>query len=241
MSSIDLKNELLAIGLEDDIHKEMEFLHAEASQSPSQYFGKREGVGLVFSFWRDRHPDLLVDVANDAERLADIWRHCRQSTLDSDDEMPPIDSQYLCLEPLIPCDGVNALLRLYPVISRGLFRLEYNTSPFAQRGGIEFSDTGWLLLLEEAFGWLETQAVARKDAGFPESYIPLLVQVKEKFGGLRISASVPSSLWPEWRERMEAISERSETTCMRCGAPGTMRTNGWRHVHCDACAERGQP
>lgn len=240
----DLKKELLAIKIEDDILKEMQFLHG-ASQANNSYLNMRDGVGMVFSFWRERHPDLLLEIASDAERMLEIWRQVDHGCGFGNRKPCPIDAEYLCVSPTIACDGIDALLRTRPVISRSLCRLEFGQTPFAQRGGIEFSQTGWLPIIEDAFDWLEAEAVARKEAGFPNSHLPLLNQVKEKFGGLTISASVPASLWPAWRKRMEAISERSERTCMSCGAPGEFRGNGWAHTYCDACeaayqAERGQ-
>lgn len=228
----DLKNELLSIGLEDDIRREMlSFL-----TKPSEFFPRREGVGLVFSFWRDRHPDLLARITD--EQLRSIWQ---KATRDEFNPPPcPIKDSDLLYGPLIPCEGIDILLHQHPVISRGLFRFAYGETPFAQRGGIEFSSNGWQPILEEAFGWLEAEAVARKDAGFPNSHLPALAQVKEKFGSLTIYADVPAVLWPEWRERSNAASERSASTCERCGAPGELRRNGWAHTYCDSCEDAYQ-
>jgi len=225
----DLRNELLSIGLEDDIRREMlSFL-----TKPSEFFPRREGVGLVFSFWRGRHPDLLARITD--EQLRAIWQRAMRDEFNP--PTCPIKDSDLLYGPLIPCEGIDILLRQNPVISRGLFRFAYGETPFAQRGGIEFSSNGWQPILEEAFGWLEAEAVARKDAGFPNSHLPVLAQVKEKFGSLTIYADVPAVLWPEWRERMQAAEERSSKTCMRCGAPGELRRNGWAHVYCDACED----
>jgi hypothetical protein len=225
MIANDLKNEQLLISLEDDLKKEMLTFFSDEMWT---YFNMREGVGLVFSFWRDRHPELLASISD--ERLGEIWRSVRVG-----EEACPFDAAYLSEQCLIPCDGIDTLLSKHPVISRGLFRFQYGQTPFAQRGGIEFSESGWLPILEDAFGWLENEAVLRKEAGFPDSHIPRLSQVKEKFGRLRISCSVPASCMGAWREKIGEAEEQSGKMCMRCGLPATLRANGWLHAYCDAC------
>ncbi len=233
MSSTNLHRELLRFHLFEDIEKE---LHAAGGKSEHGYFGKAEGFGLVFAFWRERHPDLLATVTDD--EIGKRWRWMQESPRFGDDEdlaPPPFDAEALRSAPLIPCEGINVLLRSHPVISRSLFRSEYGGSPFSQRGGIELGTTGWLQILEPVFDWLESEAVGRKEIGFPDSELPRLSQVKEKIGVLRVYASTPSSLRPEFEQRMEAAEELAAKTCMRCGAPGSMRRGGWLHVYCDAC------
>jgi hypothetical protein len=54
-------------------------------------------------------------------------------------------------------------------------------------------------------------------------------QIKEKFGSMRIYAALYSD------EDYELISEackRSQTTCERCGQPGSIVDSEWRYVAC---------
>lgn len=77
-----------------------------------------------------------------------------------------------------------------------------------------------------------------------------LMQIKEKFGLLRIYFTLrgvrPNPQWPgstsprdeALRALVQQAVEKSERTCMACGAPGQMRTNGWMRVSCDRCDGR---
>ena len=65
-----------------------------------------------------------------------------------------------------------------------------------------------------------------------------ILQIKEKFGGLRwYDNTVPESI----RERLNAIitkyEDLSERTCVECGAPATKISTGWISPWCDKCAE----
>lgn len=73
-----------------------------------------------------------------------------------------------------------------------------------------------------------------------------VVQVKEKFGGVRIYAHSPDTMpfppmaWAALREVLIAVTDRSEHTCERCGAeapagPRGSSTAGWIKTVCDAC------
>lgn len=66
-----------------------------------------------------------------------------------------------------------------------------------------------------------------------------ILQIKEKFGGLRwYDNTVPESI----RERLNAIitkyEDLSERTCVNCGAPATKISTGWISPWCDKCAEK---
>lgn len=57
-------------------------------------------------------------------------------------------------------------------------------------------------------------------------------QVKEKFGGLRFYMSLHS---PEVESWIEDAEKKSLITCETCGAPGSLRKNGWWKIRCDDC------
>lgn len=56
-----------------------------------------------------------------------------------------------------------------------------------------------------------------------------VVQVKEKFGGLRVYTEGDNP--PD----LDDLCEAAETTCVECGAPGAMTTKrGWISPRCEA-------
>ena len=63
-----------------------------------------------------------------------------------------------------------------------------------------------------------------------------IVQVKEKFGGLRwYDNGVPKSIWDKhnaWLDKYEALSYK---TCVICGKPSTCVTSGWVQPVCQEC------
>ena len=64
-----------------------------------------------------------------------------------------------------------------------------------------------------------------------------VMQVKEKWGGLRFYVGPTSG---EFLDLIEEMEDKSYTVCEECGAPGRLRTNRWYVTLCDACAEKGK-
>jgi len=88
-------------------------------------------------------------------------------------------------------------------------------------------DYGWAGLLWECFERLE------KLAG--DKYAINFIQVKEKFGGLRIYCRPSSEIEREVRDILLEFENRSYETCETCGAPGRLRFGMWKKVRCDDC------
>ncbi len=89
----------------------------------------------------------------------------------------------------------------------------------------------WKPILEKGFGKI---AEVVKEQGITDYRI---VQVKEKFGGLRIYSRGYYDVIDPIIEEME---EECEHTCEKCGSPeGILRTEGWMTVLCDACNDKG--
>jgi hypothetical protein len=59
-----------------------------------------------------------------------------------------------------------------------------------------------------------------------------VVQVKEKFGGLRFYVDAASQTIHGMIRMAEAMSYH---TCEDCGNPGERRPGGWIHTFCDSC------
>ena len=64
--------------------------------------------------------------------------------------------------------------------------------------------------------------------------VPVAVQVKEKFGGLRFYVQAATK---EHYNYISFAESMSYCTCEECGAPGKRYTNGWHVTLCDIHAE----
>lgn len=64
--------------------------------------------------------------------------------------------------------------------------------------------------------------------------VPVAVQVKEKFGGLRFYVQAATDKHYNFISFAESMSYR---TCEMCGAPGKTYTNGWHTTLCEIHAE----
>ncbi len=62
-----------------------------------------------------------------------------------------------------------------------------------------------------------------------------VVQVKEKFGGLRFYFDAPARIRPQLNELVNKANKESETTCLLCGSPAVLVTDngGWVSVLCE--------
>jgi hypothetical protein len=100
---------------------------------------------------------------------------------------------------------------------------------FAERLG-ECSDDA---VIETAPGWLPLIAhalceIESEFAGRPWR----VLQIKEKFGELRIYTSPPSYA-------ARGVRDESTRTCMGCGAPADpVKIDGWVSTLCELCATR---
>ncbi len=65
-----------------------------------------------------------------------------------------------------------------------------------------------------------------------EEYFFEVVQVKEKFAGLRFYSSGGNNKISELIDEAEL---KSEGICEGCGAPGKIRSSGWMRTLCDEC------
>jgi len=65
---------------------------------------------------------------------------------------------------------------------------------------------------------------------FETAKVPVAVQVKEKFGGLRFYVQAATDKHYDYISFAESMSYR---TCEMCGAPGKTYTDGWHTTLCD--------
>jgi hypothetical protein len=113
----------------------------------------------------------------------------------------------------------RALCNAYP----SLFR--YRHSKASRRPiafyGLECGD-GWYDLLATLCDGLMGKA--------GEGKVPAILQVKEKFGQLRVYAV---ALTDEQGALIDAAEAESARICEHCGSPAVLRTDGWMRTRCD--------
>lgn len=89
-------------------------------------------------------------------------------------------------------------------------------------------DPGWIPFVKEAVEKITALGKA-EDEEFQ------ILQVKEKFGGLRIYTSFDT---PEIEKIISEAEERARSTCERCGKGGSLKAKGWwLKTCCDDCFE----
>jgi hypothetical protein len=100
--------------------------------------------------------------------------------------------------------------------------------------GFDRIGEGWRLVLWDLCVELEPQveALNRELAAHALPSRFEVLQVKEKFGGLRFYTNHTSGAIDNCIHKAQ---ERALKTCMDCGQAARLRTSGWWHVACDAC------
>lgn len=122
--------------------------------------------------------------------------------------------------------------RLYfrcPIIYRGRnLGLNQNLMSF----GFSCGD-GWFQLIYDLSVIIEDYARRQKDEGVEMDCLPLVMQVKEKFGELRFYIDfIPDEL----DDLVEAACEKSATVCEVCGADeAKLYNDSWLKTRCADC------
>jgi hypothetical protein len=94
-------------------------------------------------------------------------------------------------------------------------------------------DDGWFDILWRLCEDLEPLVAEFEAAGEHKFEV---LQVKEKFGGLRFYVNCRKE--EAIRQRIVAAAQESFRTCEVCGQPGQRREGGWIKTLCDLHAER---
>lgn len=98
---------------------------------------------------------------------------------------------------------------------------------------LQFVGTGWSSLIREVFDVINSI----------ESGPIIVLQVKEKWGGLRIYVDSTKCNQSD-RDRLHAVlvdtENRSFKTCEQCGAPGNQRGNNWIYTSCEEHVVEGR-
>jgi len=92
---------------------------------------------------------------------------------------------------------------------------------------------GWFRVVDEFSATAEQVIAKMQQAGMPRKNLPKAVQVKEKFGGLRIY--IANAAGTGIGELVVETEQKAAETCMRCGAPGSLRQPGYWVTLCNGC------
>ena len=87
---------------------------------------------------------------------------------------------------------------------------------------LESVGQGWAPLINEVFDYMEKNPSPTK-----------VIQVKEKFGGLRVYTDVMDD---GLDTIIRSVGKRSFEVCEDCGQPGALREGGWYRTLCDTHA-----
>ena len=100
----------------------------------------------------------------------------------------------------------------------------------------KLSDWDLLILLnsEKIPFSIETKLI---DDLFEVGWDGMILQIKEKFGGLRFYIGCGTQ---EMFDLIEDAEDKSITICEECGRPGTLRNGGWLVTRCDDCNNKLQ-
>lgn len=111
--------------------------------------------------------------------------------------------------------------------------LIYNDGGYDRELAKQSVGIGWHGLLDEIFD-------LKEKLGNPTS----IVQVKEKYGGLRVYTAVyfgEDSPYNELEKLITDTERRSFTICEDCGKEGKLRNGGWHRTLCDEHADGRKP
>lgn len=98
---------------------------------------------------------------------------------------------------------------------------------------------GWFVLIESVAAHAEAEIRLRIREGSPSRCWPRAVQIKEKFGALRIV--LRGGLADALAERRRIVcDELSPTICEECGSRGRLREGGCWRTRCAACDARSE-
>jgi hypothetical protein len=101
------------------------------------------------------------------------------------------------------------------------------------RSGFDVGE-GWYPLLHELCHTLEPHIESLPEEIRSQLYV---VQIKEKFGGLRFYMQ---SETPYMRGAIAVAERMSYLLCEHCGNKGTRRSGGWIRTECDDCYREEQ-
>ena len=114
----------------------------------------------------------------------------------------------------------------------GFWKHAHNLKASLMMFGFECDD-GWFQLIHRLCTDIQKE-LNKQDEQFNEDFY--VVQVKEKFAGLRFYISHGTD---EIFELIREAEKKSEKTCEKCGKPGVVRVRGgWYKCLCEDCSKK---
>lgn len=97
---------------------------------------------------------------------------------------------------------------------------------------------GWNKLLDKIYDSIEKNVWCWwKPITWFGNFPVIVVQVKEKFGGLRFYYAGGTT---HLQDLIDVLCDKSYETCENCGQPGRVRDDGWIKTRCDSCQEKSR-
>lgn len=131
-------------------------------------------------------------------------------------------------------DNENTL-KLKKAFPRLLRKSAADPAPLQFRG-IEAGD-GWYDLIYKLLSDIQDKSTV---AGINNRKWPRVLQIKEKFGNLRLAINLSAFNDADLelvRNMISTAETKSLEICEDCGAPGTLYKSEWFHVKCPACED----
>jgi hypothetical protein len=126
-------------------------------------------------------------------------------------------------------ENTHHLFSTYPLLYR-----HHDRESLSNLMRFEFScGDGWFRIVDEFSAKAEQIIAQMAQSGTPVRNLPSAMQVKEKFGRLRIQ--IANGQNTGIGELVVMAEQRAAETCMRCGAPGLLRQTGYWVTLCDSC------
>ena len=123
-----------------------------------------------------------------------------------------------------------------------VLRIDYWTGKLLPEDEIDYTHTWWDDIPKgwaKAFGKQMCDELLEilKEGDYVDQY--RIVQIKEKFGGLRwYDNGVPVSISDKYDAWLATYEKLSFETCVLCGEPATEMTHGWIMPVCSTCFDK---
>lgn len=127
----------------------------------------------------------------------------------------------------------NRLFLSCPII----YRSRHENGSIIKLEGIACGQ-GWFSLLDKLSKDIEAIANQMSVAGYADEELPIALQVKEKFGGLRFYMANQTS---DIRALIEKAQQASFSICEVCGEDAKgFNDEGWYRTVCESCKAKKQ-
>jgi len=97
-------------------------------------------------------------------------------------------------------------------------------APYPRETAKQCIGEGWAPLIDRIYDYADELGVQMT-----------ILQVKEKFGGLRFYFAAHEQVYPSIEKVVNECEDESLKICESCGKPGSLRGSSWVMTLCDDC------